>query len=67
MVQKSSLTIDLSKSDYDDITSFCKINEIQDMNGYVALCLRKGHYIEKYGLLNQGNLPEVIEIGRAHV
>jgi CII-binding regulator of phage lambda lysogenization HflD len=23
--------------------------------------LRKGYYIEKYGLLNQGNLPDVIE------
>ena len=31
------------------------------MNGFIMLCLRKGFYIEKYGLLNQGQLPEVIE------
>jgi predicted RNase H-like nuclease (RuvC/YqgF family) len=25
------------------------------------LCLKKGFYIEKYGLLNQGQLPDVID------
>ena len=60
MEQKNSLTIELTKQDVDDINSFCKLNEIKDQNGYLALCLRKGHYIEKYGMLNQGQLPEVI-------
>jgi len=60
MEQKNSLTIELTKQDVDDINSFCNLNEIKDQNGYLALCLRKGHYIEKYGLLNQGQLPDVI-------
>ena len=61
MEQKNSLTIDINNSDSSDIQSFCDLNEITDMNGFIMLCLRKGFYIEKYGLLNQGQLPEVIE------
>ena len=61
MEQKNSLTIELTKQDVDDINSFCKLNEIKDQNGYLTLCLKKGHFIEKYGLLNQGQLPEVID------
>lgn len=61
MEQKNSLTIDINKSDSSDIQSFCDLNEITDINGFIMLCLRKGFYIEKYGLLNQGQLPEVIE------
>lgn len=61
MEQKNSLTININKSDSSDIQSFCDLNEITDMNGFIMLCLRKGFYIEKYGLLNQGQLPDVIE------
>ena len=61
MEQKNSLTIELAKQDIEDFNSFCKINEITDPNGFVKLCFRKGYYIEKYGLLNQGNLPDVID------
>ena len=61
MEQKNSLTIDISKQDHNELVSFCKLNEITDPNGFVKLCFRKGYYIEKYGLLNQGNLPEVID------
>ena len=61
MEQKNSLTIELTKQDVDDINSFCKLNEIKDQNGYLTLCLKKGHFIEKYGMLNQGQLPEVID------
>jgi len=61
MEQKNLLTIDINKSDSSDIQSFCDLNEIKDIHGFVMLCLRKGFYIEKYGLLNQGQLPEVIE------
>jgi predicted RNase H-like nuclease (RuvC/YqgF family) len=41
--------------------SFCKLNEITDVDGFVKLCFRKGYYIEKYGMLNQGELPQVID------
>ena len=61
MEQKNSLTIELAKQDIEDFNSFCKINEITDPNGFVKLCFRKGYYIEKYGLQNQGNLPDVID------
>jgi hypothetical protein len=61
MEQKNSLTIDINKSDSLDIQSFCDLNDITDINGFIMLCLRKGFYIEKYGLLNQGELPEVID------
>jgi len=61
MEQKNSLTIELTKQDVEDFDSFCKINEITDPNGFIKLCFRKGYYIEKYGLLNQGNLPDIIE------
>jgi len=61
MEQKNSLTIDISKQDHKDLISFCELNEITDIDGFVLLCFRKGYYIERYGLLNQGQLPEVIE------
>ena len=61
MEQKNSLTINLSVQDNNDLISFCKINGIELVDDFVKLCFRKGYYIEKYGLLNQGNLPEVID------
>lgn len=61
MEQKNSLTIELTKQDIEDFKLFCKLNEITDTDGFVKLCFRKGYYIERYGLLNQGNLPDIIE------
>lgn len=61
MEQKNSLTIDLSNQDYKDLMTFCELNEIKLVDDFVRLCFRKGYYIEKYGLLNQGQLPEVID------
>ena len=61
MEQKNSLIIDLSKQDIEDFNSFCKLNEITDSDGFARLCFRKGYYVEKYGMLNQGNLPDIIE------
>ena len=55
------LNIDISKQDHNDIVSFCKLNEITDVDGFIKLCFRKGLMIEKYGLLNQGKLPDIIE------
>ena len=61
MEQKNSLTIELTKQDIEDFKLFCKLNEITDTDGFVKLCFRKGYYIERYGLLNQGKLPDIIE------
>lgn len=61
MEPNNSLTIDISKQDYNDLISFCKLNGIELIDDFVKLCFRKGYYTEKYGLLNQGQLPEIIE------
>jgi hypothetical protein len=61
MEQKNSLTINLSIQDHKDLMTFCEINEIKLVDDFARLCFRKGYYIEKYGLLNQGQLPEVID------
>jgi hypothetical protein len=53
--------IEITNQDFIDINKFCELNEIEEIGGYLNLCLRKGHYLEKYGLLNQGQLPEIIE------
>lgn len=61
MEQNNLLTIDISKQDHKDLLEFCRLNDITDTDGFVQLCFRKGLMIEKYGLLNQGQLPEIIE------
>lgn len=53
--------IEITNQDFIDINKFCELNDIKEIGGYLNLCLRKGHYLEKYGLLNQGTLPDVIE------
>jgi hypothetical protein len=53
--------VEITNQDFVDINKFCELNEITEVGGYLNLCLRKGHYLEKYGLLNQGQLPEVID------
>jgi len=53
--------IEITNQDFIDINKFCELNEITEVGGYLNLCLRKGHYLEKYGLLNQGQLPDVID------
>jgi len=55
------INIDISKQDHNDLVSFCELNEIGDIDGFIKLCFRKGLMIEKYGLLNQGKLPDIIE------
>jgi hypothetical protein len=55
------INIDISKQDHNDLISFCELNEIGDIDGFIKLCFRKGLMIEKYGLLNQGKLPDIIE------
>ena len=61
MEQNDLLTINLSKQDHKDLSDFCKLNGIDLIEDFAKLCFRKGYYIEKYGLLNQGNLPDIIE------
>ena len=36
-----------------DFISFCKLNDIQDIETFRFECFKKGYYIEKYGLLGE--------------
>ena len=43
----------ISKPLESDFISFCKLNEIEDVEGFRFECFKKGYYIEKYGLLGE--------------
>ena len=48
---KNSLTINLNSSEVKEITSYCKLNKIDDLDKFVTDCFKKGLHIEMYGLL----------------
>lgn len=68
MAQKNSLTINLSSNEVKEITSYCKLNNIDDLDKFVTNCFKQGLHIEMYGLLGDdsqktGALQEkVVEI-----
>ena len=43
----------ISKPLEGDFTSFCKINNIENVEEFRFECFKKGYYIEKYGLLGE--------------
>jgi hypothetical protein len=43
----------ISKPLETDFTSFCKINNIENIEEFRFECFKKGYYIEKYGLLGE--------------
>lgn len=43
----------ISKPIENDFVSFCKLNEINDIEQFRFECFKKGYYIEKYGLLGE--------------
>ena len=49
MEQKDYLTI--SQPIEKDFVSFCKLNNIENIDEFRFECFKKGYYIEKYGLL----------------
>lgn len=51
MAQKNSLTINLSSNEVKEITSYCKLNNIDDLDKFVTDCFKQGLHIEMYGLL----------------
>lgn len=54
MEQNDLLTLKIPKIDSNDVNSFCKLNEITEMDSFLFSCFKKGYYIEKYGLLSPG-------------
>jgi hypothetical protein len=43
----------ISKPLESDFVSFCKLNNIQNIEEFRFECFKKGYYIEKYGLLGE--------------
>lgn len=60
MEQNDLLILKIPKIDGDDVLSFCKLNEIESTDNFLFSCFKKGYYIEKYGLLTDGE-PVFIE------
>ena len=50
MEQKDSL---MFKQIENDFLSFCKLNNVEDVEQFKFECFKKGYYIEKYGLLGE--------------
>ena len=50
MEQNDSSTVNFSSNELKEITSFCKLNEL-DVSEFIKSCFNKGYQIEKYGLL----------------
>jgi DNA repair exonuclease SbcCD ATPase subunit len=60
MEQNDLLMLSIPKIDGEDVKSFCKLNEIDNIDNFLYSCFKKGYYIEKYGLLTDGE-PVFIE------
>lgn len=53
MAPKNYLTINLSSKVTKEVVSYCKLNDIEDVDKFVSDCFRKGLDIEMYGLLGE--------------
>lgn len=52
---KDLSTIKLTESQKKDILSYCKVNDIEDVDKFVKDCFRQGFDVKKYGLLGDEN------------
>ena len=43
------MEIKIGKVLYSDIETYCKVNNIQDINGFIKKMIRKGFTMEKFG------------------
>jgi hypothetical protein len=60
MEKKNWSTINLNRKQIKDVSEFCKLNNIEDIESFLQDCLTHGYEIEKFGLLD-GSEPRVIE------
>ena len=58
MEKKNSLT--LNKQNQKDLTDYCKLNNIEDIDKFFQQCFKQGFDIKKYGLIGENN-ERVIE------
>ena len=49
MEKKNSLT--LNKQNQKDLTDYCKLNNIEDIDKFFQKCFKRGYDIERYGLI----------------
>ena len=56
---KDLSTIKLTESQKRDIQSYCKTNNIEDVEKFVKDCFRQGFDVKKYGLLDDGSASVV--------
>ena len=63
MALKNSLTINLSSKTTKEVVSYCKLNDIEDVDKFVSNCFKQGLDIEMYGLLggDSGKTGEIRE------
>jgi len=58
------MEIKIDKVLYSDIETYCKVNNIQDINGFIKKMIRKGFTMEKFGEVYdvlRNNKPEPSE------
>jgi len=53
MEKKNSLT--LNKQTQKELTDYCKLNDIEDVDKFFQQCFKQGFDIKKYGLLGENN------------
>ena len=53
MEKKNSLT--LNKQNQKDLTDYCKLNNIEDVEIFFQQCFKQGFDIKKYGLIGENN------------
>lgn len=59
--KKNLSIINVTSSEVKDISTFCKLNNIEDVEGFMKQCYSRGYNLEKYGLLDDKGQPKVIE------
>jgi hypothetical protein len=58
MEKKNYLT--LNKQNQKDLTDYCKLNNIEDVDKFFQKCFKRGYDIERYGLIGNTSEPEKI-------
>ena len=50
----------LNKQNQKDLTDYCKLNNIEDVDKFFQKCFKRGYDIERYGLIGNTSEPEKI-------
>jgi hypothetical protein len=64
---KDLSTIKLTETQKRDIQSYCKTNNIEDVEKFVKDCFRQGFDVKKYGVLGDENPSKTVEVQEIEV